>query len=301
MAGKPKNGIDYAGWSVNIFDNDTKIDKLLDAHGWIGFSIYFYLCLRASGGDGYYYKWCFDDSASTARKMGCGLRAGTVRETVGYCLQIGLFDKRLFDRWGVLTSKGIQRSYWAVLKTRRSKTVFRELWLLDDSECEGLVFVPLNKDVQAINNYLQTSNTDMSATNSSVVECSVPNDKNTMCKADALALFERLWQQYPNKKGKGQVSNTQKMKLRQIGFDEMSRAIERYKTELEKDKDWRKPQNGSTFFNSGYVDYLDANYVPGQKQESKGKDSGNSFNHFPQNNYDFDALEKALLEEKRHE
>jgi hypothetical protein len=33
-------------------------------------------------------------------------------------------------------------------------------------------------------------------------------------------------------------------------------------TELKKDASWRKPQNGSTFFNSGYVDYLDANFEP---------------------------------------
>ena len=33
MAGKPKTGLDYAGWSVNLFDGDTKIDKLLDAQG----------------------------------------------------------------------------------------------------------------------------------------------------------------------------------------------------------------------------------------------------------------------------
>lgn len=26
MAGKPKTGLDYAGWSVNLFDGDTKFD-----------------------------------------------------------------------------------------------------------------------------------------------------------------------------------------------------------------------------------------------------------------------------------
>ena len=86
MSGQPKDGIDFAGWRTDIFDNDTKIDKLLDAHGWIGFSIYFYLCLRASGGDGYYYRWGYDQCASTARRMGGGISSGTVQETVGYCL-----------------------------------------------------------------------------------------------------------------------------------------------------------------------------------------------------------------------
>lgn len=90
-------------------------------------------------------------------------------------------------------------------------------------------------------------------------------NKNTMCKADAIALFESLWKLYPVKRGKGQVSDTQKVKLFKIGFDEMSRAIERYKQYVE-NIDYLQYQNGSTFFNSGYVDYLDENY---KKQESE--------------------------------
>ena len=86
------------------------------------------------------------------------------------------------------------------------------------------------------------------------------DNKNTMCKADALALFERLWKLYPVKKGKGQVSLTAKQRLLKVGYEEMARAISRYKADLEKDRGWRKPQNGSTFFNSGYIDYLDKNY-----------------------------------------
>ena len=56
------------------------------------------------------------------------------------------------------------------------------------------------------------------------------------------------------------VSDTAKARLLNSVYDEMMRAINRYTYDLEKDSDWRKPQNGSTFFNSGYVDYLDANY-----------------------------------------
>ena len=78
--------------------------------------------------------------------------------------------------------------------------------------------------------------------------------------------FESIWKLYPNKKGKGQISDAKKRKLYEIGYDEISRAIDRYKDGLLKD-DWRKPQNGSTFFNSGYVDYLDANYSKPQDQQ----------------------------------
>lgn len=117
-------------------------------------------------------------------------------------------------------------------------------------------------------------------------------NKNTSCKSEAETLFENLWRLYPNKKGKGQVSSAAKQRLLKVGYEEMVRAIDRYKTELEKDSDWRKPQNGSTFFNKGYVDYLDANYVPGKNAPKQKK---NSFNNFPQREYDGYELEKALL------
>lgn len=291
MAGKPRRRLEYAGWNTDIFDNDTKIDKLLDAQGWIGFCIYFFLCQKAFSSDGYFYRWCFDDSATTARKMGCGIGAGAVEETVNYCLRIGLFDKRLFDRWNVITSKGIQRSYWAVAKNRRDKTVYQELWLLEKSESDGVVFVRLKTEMSGANDHLSATNSHLSATNETVVkESKVKGNNNIMCKTDVLALFESLWELYPSKKGKGRISDKSKSKIADIGFDEMKRAIDRYIKEWEKDKDWRKPQNGSTFFNSGYIDYLDSNY-----EESKPvSKSTNKFNQFEQREYDFDELEKEL-------
>ena len=93
--------------------------------------------------------------------------------------------------------------------------------------------------------------------------------------------FEKIWNLYPIKKGKGQVSDAQKRKLSQIPFEEMERAIKRYLADLKKDE-WRKPQNGSTFFNSGYVDYLDANYQDSAPEKSAGQ-------------YDFAALEKSAF------
>ena len=116
------------------------------------------------------------------------------------------------------------------------------------------------------------------------------NKINTL--ADAKAMFERLWKLYPNKKGKGQVSDTQKKRLLAIGEDRLVKAVDRYSLELQKDADWRKAQYGSTFFNSGYVDYLDENYVPGKSDQQTGK---NTFNNFNQRQYDMQALEGQML------
>ena len=64
------------------------------------------------------------------------------------------------------------------------------------------------------------------------------------------------------------MSEAKRKKLYEIGEAEMHRAINRYLAELKTDASWRKPQNGSTFFNSGYVDYLDDNFVPQETQQS---------------------------------
>ena len=62
--------------------------------------------------NGYYYAWRYDDAPTTARKMGGGIGSETVRNVVGLCLQIGLFDKDLFDRESILTSRGIHTGCW---------------------------------------------------------------------------------------------------------------------------------------------------------------------------------------------
>lgn len=113
-------------------------------------------------------------------------------------------------------------------------------------------------DILEPQNRLDKNSIDKSINN---ICASVPDDTaKANRKKEANELFEQLWKAYPSKKGKAQVSDTAKARLLKIGYDEMMRAIGRYTYDFEKDSDWRKLQNGSTFFNSGYVDYLDANY-----------------------------------------
>ncbi len=62
---------------------------------------------------------------------------------------VTVFDKELFDRWGILTSRGIQKSYLVVLKNKNRKgtEIYEEYWLLDISKNEDyqdVVFVHKN-------------------------------------------------------------------------------------------------------------------------------------------------------------
>lgn len=78
------------------------------------------------------------------------------------------------------------------------------------------------------------------------------NSKNK--KEDIMCdFFESIWKLYPEKKGKSKVNKKSIKELEKLGYDKVKEIIEIYK----KNKpEWQQFQNGSTFFNGGYVDYI---------------------------------------------
>lgn len=91
----------------------------------------------------------------------------------------------------------------------------------------------------------------------SPMELQFHQDKQTLkqtIKKDICAFFPQLWEQYPNKRGKAKVTAKAKKEMDKLGYDKLVACIKRY---IEDKPDWQQYQNGSTFFNGGYVDYLD--------------------------------------------
>lgn len=84
--------------------------------------------------------------------------------------------------------------------------------------------------------------------------------------------IEEIWSKYPNKKGKTEAVKYIEKALNKYSKEELIRAEERYKEE-KKGVDIKYIKNGSTFFNSGYIDYLDENYQKfiNEKEEKWGK------------------------------
>ena len=286
MAGRQnKVGLDYFELDCHM---DEKVRLIQAEYGLKGFAVFVRLLQEIYGECGYYCEWTQDRELLFASEN--GLNSGSrqlLGDIVSACIRRNIFSERLFKEYGILTSSGVQKQY---LKA----TVKREVVELKKEYL--LISVPQNRKNVVINSISSDRNSINDGRNSqSRVEKSKEDNKNTLCKADALALFEKLWKRYPVKKGKGQVSDAKKMKLLEVGFDEMNRAIERYKVELEKDSDWRKPQNGSTFFNSGYIDYLDDNYSPDPAREKGVKPQKNQFGCYEQRDYNINELEKTLL------
>lgn len=91
------------------------------------------------------------------------------------------------------------------------------------------------------------------------------NDKNDNNEKEIyIVQAEELWNMYPNKKGKAQAIKKIPKIIQKEGYEQLQRCIERYMSTKESWKQW---QNGSTFFNSGYVDYLDNNFTETKKED----------------------------------
>lgn len=132
-----------------------------------------------------------------------------------------------------------------------------------------------NVTVTSKNNVTVTQNCSYSISDSlSNNIYNTDSDNNTDNKnKDIDIFFETIWKAYPKKKGKGQISKDKKKKLYNIGEDQILRCIERYKQEIaDKGTAEQYIMYGSTFFNSGYVDYLDENYNQSSKTETADDD-----------------------------
>lgn len=93
--------------------------------------------------------------------------------------------------------------------------------------------------------------------------------QNSPSMREVEAHFEALWQLYPNKRGKKEVSQRVRRKLMAVSVETMQRAIARYTAELEEASYARQWLNGSTWFNGRYEDYLDEVYTPAPKVQPK--------------------------------
>ena len=280
MGRQNKVGLDYFELDCHM---DEKVRLIQAEYGLKGFAVFVKLLQEIYGGNGYYCEWTQDRELLFASEN--GLSNGSLqllRDIVGACVRRNIFSERLFKEYGILTSSGVQKQYLKATVKREVVELKKEYLLISiPRNRKNVVINPISDGRNAVNGGRNTQSREKK---------SREENNNILCKNEASELFEKLWKMYPNKKGKAQVTEEDKQSLLEIGLEEMTRAINRYKSEWEKDKEWRKPQNGSTFFHSGYIDYLDANY-----EECKQPVKKRGFNSFQQNDYDFEALEKELL------
>lgn len=133
MARPLKDGIDYFPLDVG-FLQDKKVRLIKGEYGLKGVLIILQILCSIYRENGYFATCDDDDCILVAEAVGCGCDANTIREVVQGCLRRSIFDSGVFEAFGVLTSRGIQRRYLRAVSTRDNIEIFQEYWLLDKND-----------------------------------------------------------------------------------------------------------------------------------------------------------------------
>lgn len=132
MARISKQGLDYFPMDVDIF-TDLKIRKLIKYQSGKAISVYALLLCNIYK-NGYYMEW--DKELPFICSELTGFDEAYISEVIKSCLTLGLFSKELFDKYGVLTSKGIQERYSHICQQCRRVCNITDYCLLDDRQAQ---------------------------------------------------------------------------------------------------------------------------------------------------------------------
>ena len=275
-----KPGLTYFPKMLDFYEDD-KIFDLLDEYGPLGVTIYdCILCIVYK--NGYYAEIPLDKLSKMIIKM-IGNKwvknQKVVVQVVHFCSDIGLLDDALMTE-NIITSVGIQRRYYEIAVKRMKRQLYSDkYWLLDkEKKEEPLLNAPIIQDSSEINGI-----------NSEEIQITSEKSPIEIKENKSIYIFpnpevERAFQLYIvcREKNGEHLTEEQITLLRKevlsISLDESEQLASIKKATV---------SNWKSFYP-----------VSKKKKESpKKKSSGkNKFNNFESRNYDFDSLERQLLD-----
>ena len=160
-----KRGLDYFPFDTVL---DTKMELIEAEFGLTGFALVVKLFQKIYGERGYYCEWTDEVALLFAKRNNVG--GNVVSELIDASVRRGIFDKDLFDKYGVLTSQGIQKRYFEAVSRRTQIDVVNEYLLI------SLTQNTENVNINSINVYKNSKNVYKN-TQSKVKESKVKENK----------------------------------------------------------------------------------------------------------------------------
>lgn len=227
MAGRlNKTGLDYFPLDCHM---DEKVELIEAEYGLKGFAIIVKLYQSIYSGFGYYCEWSPEISVLWAYRLGCtqgvaignvgnscdervlsGFPKNLINEVVSAAIRRDIFSKDLFEKYGILTSSGIQKRYLSACYERKQIEMKKEYLLIS---------IPKNQNNVAINSINRAINS-INRTDNEQSKGKESKEKNNTCASElhddekseqSVALseeeqlqhdFDIIYALYPKKRGK---------------------------------------------------------------------------------------------------
>ena len=173
-----KAGVEYFPLDV---ENDDKLDLIEAEFGLTGFAVIVKLYQRIYK-LGYYCEWNDEVALLFGRRLGTGGKA--VSEVVSAAIRRKLFDEEIYRKYGVLTSRGIQKRYFEIVARRKNVEVEQRYLLLSRD------LIPVNVNIM----YAETPvnvNTMQTETPENAYRSTQSKVKESKVKESKVLLHER--------------------------------------------------------------------------------------------------------------
>lgn len=137
--GRPlKDGLDFMRVDVHM-DADDKIGLIEMDCGAVSFGVVVKLLMQVYS-SGYFYPWTEREEKLFCKRR--NVESGLCKQVIASAIRWKFFDPDLYEKYGVLTSRGIQKRYFFAVKNRSVIETDPKLLLLDP-----LGYVPVEKTI----------------------------------------------------------------------------------------------------------------------------------------------------------
>ncbi|MFH0067518.1 conserved phage C-terminal domain-containing protein [Peribacillus sp. NPDC056705] len=167
MARPTKEGLDYFPLDTDI-DQDEKIIVVVAKYGMRGFGVIIRFMMEVYK-SGYFYRWTEKEHYVFSMKVAEPVEF--LNELVEECLKWGFFNQKMFEEYGILTSKGFQKRFLLASTRRKGHSIKPEY---------NLVNVDINHSSEVVNVNNNSVNGGDNVDNNSV--CSGVNVDNNATK-----------------------------------------------------------------------------------------------------------------------
>ena len=139
-----KAGIDY--FPIDVYmDQDDKVQMIEAIHGIAGFGLLVRLLMKIYQ-EGYYYEWTEKEQILFSKRVNVDINE--VNTFINSCIKWEVFNPKIYEKYKILTSKGIQKRFLEAAKRRNSITLIKEYLLLhsdDMKDFSQIVIVDINE------------------------------------------------------------------------------------------------------------------------------------------------------------
>lgn len=136
-------------WFRLYVDFDDSFELVCAEYGSIGFEVLIRVQQKIRK-NGYYCDWNYEVALLFAKKFSLG--GNVVSEVIRCAVERGIFDKSVYEKYGILTSQTIQEEYLDSTERRKKVEIKKSYLLVDISQInENVYIIEENVDIKAKN------------------------------------------------------------------------------------------------------------------------------------------------------